>query len=159
MLYFLMALMSVACSKQENPYVSEGSKPKAASVPRGERFVYVPAYTYAVAATGQKTTLAATLTIHNAHSKSSMRIRSVEYHDSPGKTLSHYLDEPRVLKPLETLEFQVLEVDMSRGSGASFIVSYDPVDADGPPLVEAVMVGNTGSGWLAFTSRGVPLPD
>lgn len=122
---------------------------------RGRQVMYVPAYTFVAARSRLRASLATTLTIHNVHLTQSLKVHSVEYHDSPGKVLRNYLSEPRTLKPLETLEFLVSDVNPERGAGASFLVSYDATDTNAPPLVEAVMVGNTGSGWLAFASRGV----
>lgn len=152
--FAVICLLVSGCDSFQHPIASE-STAQTAPVKRGHSLIYVPAYTYATSGGGRRIKLATTLTIHNVSAKSRITIRSVEYHDSPGEKVRSYLAEPQVLRPLQTAEFVVSEADDAPGAGANFIVSYDTAEDIQPPLVEAVMVGNTGAGWLSFTSRGV----
>jgi len=146
--------LSVGCDPSAPPH-PRATEPQSPLVSRGESLIYVPAYTYATPGGGRKIKLATTLTIHNVSARSQITLRSVEYHDAPGARIRSYLSSPLVLEPLQTAEFVANEPEEAPGAGANFIVSYDVGDGVGPPLVEAVMVGNTGTGWLSFTSRGV----
>lgn len=155
-LYVLLcgAALSAGCD-QNSPPVTRESTAQTGDVDRGEGLIYVPAYTYATPGGGRKIKLATTLTVHNISARTQVTLRSVEYHDAPGEKVKSYLSSPQVLEPLQTTEFVVNEPDEAPGAGANFIVSFDPAEGAVPPLVEAVMVGNTGTGWLSFTSRGV----
>jgi hypothetical protein len=150
------AVVSVGCDRS-SPLVTRESTASTGTLDRGGSLIYVPAYTYATPGGGRKIKLATTLTIHNVSSRSRIALRSVEYHDAPGTKIMSYLPSPQVLEPLQTAEFVVNEPDDAPGAGANFIVSYDVTEGVAPPLVEAVMVGNAGTGWLSFTSRGVPV--
>lgn len=147
-------VLSVGC-EQDSPPVTPESTAHTVDVDRGEALIYVPAYTYATPGGGRKIKLATTLTVHNISARTQVTLRSVEYHDAPGEKVKSYLSSPQVLQPLQTIEIVVNEPDEARGAGANFIVSYDAAEGSPTPLVEAVMVGNTGTGWLSFTSRGV----
>ncbi len=144
-----------ACEREDEP-TTVAAEPQATPAQRGDSLIYVPAYAYATPDGVRLVPLATTLTIHNV-SATEVTIRSVEYHDSPGNAVRSYLRAPQVLNPLETTEFVVRPVEDAEGAGANFIVSYDAPDGSAAPLVEALMTGNTGSGWLSFTSRGVAM--
>lgn len=151
----LVATFGSAGCDRESPPVTRESAAHTGAVDRGGSLIYVPAYTYATPGGGRKIKLATTLTVHNVSAHGQVTLRSVEYHDAPGTKIRSYLASPQVLEPFETAEFVVNELDEAPGAGANFIVSYDVDDGVAPLLVEAVMVGNTGTGWLSFTSRGV----
>ena len=81
-------------------------------------------------------------------------ITAVDYYDSDGKFLKHYLAAPSSLGPMATRRFVVPESDKSGGSGAKFIVSWR---ADAPvaePLIESVMISTKTQQGISFTSRG-----
>jgi hypothetical protein len=73
-------------------------------------------------------------------------------------SLKSPVGEPQRLGPFEAVEYHVDGDKKAPGSGANFIVSYDAEPGIPPPLVEALIVGSSGgTGWLSFTSRGVPV--
>jgi len=55
---------------------------------------------------------------------------------------------------LATAEFFIGESDMTGGSGANFIVTWNAEKAISEPIMEAVMVGTGGSQGVSFTSSG-----
>lgn|GEM_PF-3464444 len=147
-------LVLVGCDRlDQDTHASQGQKPDV----RGERLIYVPAYNYATSVQ-DRIHLSTTMTIHNVSSRDQITIRSVEYYDAPGKKVRTYLGQPKVLGPLEAVEYHVEGDRKSEGSGANFMVTYDAEPGIPPPLVEALIIGSKGgTGWLSFTSRGVPI--
>lgn len=120
------------------------------------RTVYVPAYSH-LQQGGRRTLLAITLSIRNVDPAASITLNHVDYYDTSGHRVRAYLEAPRVLEPLETLEYYVETLDERGGSGANFLIYWEgPSDAH-PLLTETVMFGHTGTGNLSFTSRGVEL--
>jgi hypothetical protein len=78
----------------------------------------------------------------------------VRYYDSVGKHVRDYVSTPSELGPLATVEFVIQQMDVAGGPGANFLVQWaGPTDID-EPLVEAVMVGQSGTAGISFTSVG-----
>ncbi len=153
--FALLFVTSLGCNRLDDG-TAVGDSERVPEV-RGARLIYVPAYNYATAVR-DRIHLSTTVTIHNVSSRDRITIRSVEYYDAPGKKVRTYLGQPKVLGPLEAVEYHVEGDRNSEGSGANFIVTYDAEPGIAPPLVEALIVGSTGgTGWLSFTSRGVPV--
>jgi hypothetical protein len=126
-----------------------------ATTHEGLRLIYVPAYEYAVVHAGTKIRLTTTLTIHNVSRTTRVTVHSVDYYNSAGTLVQDCLHQPRDLGPFETLEVVVDDGETSGGISASFLVGWDGAGAAHGPLVEALMVGNSGSGAVTFTTRGV----
>ena len=51
-------------------------------------------------------------------------VTTVDYYDTAGNIVRHFLDQPRALAPLETVDFYIKERDTTGGSGANFIVRW-----------------------------------
>lgn len=134
--------------------------PPAVEEPQGpntRRTVYVPAYSHLDREGGNEILFAITLSVRNIDPSATIELTHVEYHDTIGRRVRRYLSEPRRLAPLETAEFTVDTFDEAGGSGANFLVYWQgPSDAHSL-LTEAVMIGHVGSGYVAFSSRGVEL--
>ena len=117
--------------------------------------VYVPVYSHIYSGDREQPFyLAATLSIRNTDRAHAITITAVDYYDSDGKFLKHYLAAPSSLGPMATRRFVVPESDKSGGSGAKFIVSWR---ADAPvaePLIESVMISTKTQQGISFTSRG-----
>jgi hypothetical protein len=80
----------------------------------------------------------------------------VRYFDSAGKPVRDYINGPAELAPLATVEFVIQRADAAGGPGANFLIHWKgPEDVD-EPIVEAVMVGESGNGnaGISFTSAG-----
>lgn len=116
--------------------------------------LYVPVYSHVY--WGPRPTpfnLACTLSIRNVDISAPITITSVDYYDTAGTLVGHYLDRPRGLMPLETTEFYIEERDASGGSGANFIVRWESGAPVNPPVVEAVMIGIYSGQGISFTSE------
>ena len=61
------------------------------------------------------------------------------------------------LGPLATIEFLVEAQDTTGGSGANFIVEWVATEDIDEPLIEAIMVGFSGTQGISFSRTGVPL--
>lgn len=124
---------------------------------RGQK-VYVPAYSHIY--TGNRQThslLTVTLSIRNTEMAQGIEIVSVDYYDTKGMLLKHYLPSPIFLRPLESIRYVVDYDDTTGGSGANFIVEWKSENPVNPPIMETIMMGSRSS----FTSRGqvlIPLP-
>lgn len=157
----VVGVWAVSCGQpplETSPEVV-ASKPQSTSVERGEHIVYVPAYSHVTSANRRRVGLLTTLAIHNVSAKGRIALRSVEYHAPHGDHVTSYLATVRSLAPFETAEFVVDNSDIGSDIGYNFIVSYDMDGTTTAPLVEAVMVGHSGTGVIAVTSRGVAVED
>ena len=79
----------------------------------------------------------------------------VDYFDTSGHRVRRYLEAPRQLRPLETVEFTVAANDDAGGSGANFLVYWEgPSDAHSL-LTETVMTGHLVGGYIVITSYSI----
>jgi len=117
--------------------------------------VYVPAYSHIYSGNRESPfLLTVTLSIRNIDPKHQVEITVVDYYETQGKRLKKYLDEPRIINPLESLRYVIPESDKSGGSGANFIVEWKSGKSVNPPIVECVMIGTQTQQGVSFTSRG-----
>jgi Protein of unknown function (DUF3124) len=117
--------------------------------------VFVPAYSTIRLEGGKgKVDLATTLTIHNTSEEKPLILLRVDYFDTAGNLLHRYLEKPVALRPLGSGETFVPAQDTRGGTGANFIVEWAGERPITEPLIEAVMLGISGSHGFSFTSRG-----
>ncbi len=117
--------------------------------------IYVPVYSHIYSGDREQPFyLAATLSIRNADLKHAITLTAVDYYDSEGKFLKHYLDKPLVLNAMATKRYVVPESDKSGGSGAKFIVRWQSDRPVAEPLIESVMISTKTQQGISFTSRG-----
>lgn len=94
--------------------------------------------------------LACTLSIRNVDPTSQITVTAVDYYDTAGAHVRHFVDRPRTLAPLETVDFYIKERDTTGGSGANFIVRWGSPTAVNAPIVEAVMIGVDAGQGISF---------
>lgn len=117
--------------------------------------IYVPVYSHIYSGNREQPFyLAATLSIRNTDRAHAITLSAVEYYDSEGKFLKHYLDKALTLNPMATKRYVVPESDKKGGSGAKFIVQWQSSQAVAEPLIEAVMISTKTQQGISFTSRG-----
>jgi len=125
--------------------------------PTIRRTVYVPVYSsiYLGIDVRQKNTeLAATVSVRNVSAQHPVVLNFVRYYDSAGQLLREYLKGPAELGPLASTEFVIQRADRAGGPGANFLIQWvGPSDVD-EPLIEAVMIGQSGNAGISFTSPG-----
>ena len=113
--------------------------------------LYVPVYSHVYVGRDKRAfNLACTLSIRNIDLDSPISIITVDYYNTEGALIRHFLDQTRVLAPLETMDFYIPERDTTGGSGANFIVRWGSPTAVDPPIVEAVMIGVDAGQGISF---------
>jgi hypothetical protein len=121
--------------------------------------VYVPVYSSLYLGLGRDikqrmVELAATVSVRNVSAEHPIVLEWVRYHDSTGKRVRDYLEKPSALPPLGSVEFVIQRSDTSGGPGASFLIHWNGPTAVDEPLIEAVMLGQSGNAGISFTSAG-----
>ncbi len=120
---------------------------------------YVPVYSHIYYDGGRPYLLEAMLSVRNIDTKRAVYVSAVEYYDTNGKLSKKLVDRLIKLGPLQTIDFLVERHDVAGGSGANFIVEWHAASSDtSPPLIEAVMVGRSGTNAISFVRKGEPLP-
>lgn len=118
------------------------------------QLLYVPVYSHIY--TGDKErpfNLAVTLSIRNTDPRGSLRLTAVDYYDTDGHLVRHYLDVPVEMKPLSSIRYVVAEKDIKGGSGANFLVRWEAAEPINAPVVESVMIGAQSGQGISFTSQ------
>ncbi|MGA6926518.1 MAG: DUF3124 domain-containing protein [Desulfosarcina sp.] len=117
--------------------------------------VYVPVYSHIYSGDREQPFyLAATLSIRNTDLTHAITLTAVDYYDSEGKFLKHYLNAPEPLNAMATKRYVIPESDKSGGSGAKFIVVWQSRQPVAEPLIESVMISTKTQQGISFTSRG-----
>jgi hypothetical protein len=117
--------------------------------------VYVPVYSHIYSGDREQPFyLAATLSIRNTDRANAIILTAVDYYDSEGSFLKHFLDKDILLKAMATQRYVVPESDKSGGSGAKFIIQWTSDQPVAEPLIESVMISTKTQQGISFTSRG-----
>jgi hypothetical protein len=119
--------------------------------------VYVPVYStlhLGVANRASTVDLAATVSVRNVSAAHPITLDWVRYYDSLGKHVRDYLDTASTLPPMGSVEFVIQRSDATGGPGANFLIRWHAVAVVDEPLVEAVMLGQSGGAGISFSSRG-----
>jgi hypothetical protein len=145
-----------SASKLRGQVEPSAHPPLARRAPRmsNGQTLYVPVYSHVY--WGEQPTplnLACTLSIRNVDPTRPIRVASVDYYDTLGMLVGHYLDQAVTLAPLETTEYYVAERDVAGGSGANFLVTWTAASPVNAPIVEAVMIGIYSGQGISFVSQ------
>ncbi len=121
---------------------------------RARQTLYVPVYSHVYWGPKPKPlNLACTLSIRNIDPKVPITITAVDYYDTEGALIGHYLESNVTLGPLETTEYYVKERDTTGGSGANFIVIWEAQEPVNVPIVEAIMIGIHSQQGISFIAE------
>jgi hypothetical protein len=122
--------------------------------------VYIPVYSHIYSGNREQPFyLTATLSIRNTDPVHSIFISVVDYYDSDGNIIKHYLEKSLELKPMASSRFVVKESDKAGGSGANFLVKWKSSQMVNSPILEAVMLSTHMSQGISFISRGQVIGD
>jgi hypothetical protein len=102
----------------------------------------------------QMVELSATANIRNVSSQHPLVLNFVRYYDSAGIKVRDYIEGPSQLSPLATVEFVIQREDAAGGPGANFLVQWSGSADMDEPILDAVMLGQSGSAGVSFTSAG-----
>jgi len=162
----LVAVSLAACSPAPTPPdpAAVGSaasrlKPLAAPLPADfvHRRVYVSVYSsiyLGLESEPLMVNLAATVSVRNVSDAHPLILTHARYYDSAGKAVRDYVTGPGELAPMATVEYVVKRDDTAGGPGANFVIEWaGPKDMD-EPIVEAVMIGQSGHAGFSFISMG-----
>ena len=119
--------------------------------------IYVPVYStlyLGVANRASTVDLAATVSVRNVSAAHGITLDSVRYYDSLGKQVRDYLDKASALPPMGSVEFVIQRSDTAGGAGANFLVRWHASAVVDEPLIEAIMLGQSGNAGISFSSRG-----
>jgi hypothetical protein len=172
----LLAALAVLLGAPPGPAVLQGAKaaapvdglaafkdslmaPPAATQLTRRQTVYVPVYSSVAGAGGMKQLdFSVTLSIRNVAPDLPLVLERIDYHDTAGRLVQHYLREVVAIRPLGTVEIFIPTEDVRGGTGAKFIVGWAASGAIAAPVIQAVMVGGIANRGFALTTEGVPLP-
>lgn len=117
--------------------------------------LYVPAYSHIyIGHKARQYKLTVTLSIRNIDPKASLTLSVVDYYDTNGKLIRHFLEAPLTLKPMSSTRYVIPAPDETGGSGANFIVTWSAMNLINRPIVETIMIGTQSQQGISFTSRG-----
>lgn len=137
-------------------YAAAGVSISSLAVHRAD---YVPVYSHIYYDGGRPYLLETMLSIRNVDPKRPVYFSAADYYDTDGKLSTKKLDRLIKLEPLQTIEFLVKRHDATGGSGANFIVEWHAETNDThAPLIEAVMVGRSGTNAISFVRKSESLP-
>jgi hypothetical protein len=133
------------------------SVPAAASLINRGTF-YVPAFSSLRVSAGRtRIDFAVTLSIHNASETDPLVVNRIDYFDTAGTLVQHYVAQPIALKPFGTVEIFIAAEDIRGGTGANFVVGWAATGPIAEPVVETIMLGNIGTAGFSFASVGRPI--
>lgn len=135
------------------------SKETSSGVPEASyvygEIIYVPIYSSIFHYKGVRTyDLSATLSIHNIDMEKNILVKKVDYYDTDGELIKHFIENDIILKPFQTVHFVIEEDDTSGGTGANFLVEWASSSEVCSPIVEAVMISTSGQQGISFTTEG-----
>lgn len=119
--------------------------------------IYVPVYSTLQLGSAHRAgtvDLAATVSVRNVSASQPITLDWVRYYDSLGKQVREYLDQPATLPPLGSVEFVIQRSDTVGGPGANFLLRWHSARLVDEPVVEAIMLGQSGNAGISFSSRG-----
>lgn len=117
--------------------------------------VYVPIYSDIYSKTKEdRLLLTATLSIRNTSLTDSMYIRDIDYYDTDGKLVRHYIDKTLLLTPMQSIDYVIEEADTAGGTGANFIINWGANSNDIYPVFQGVMIAMRGQHGISFVTEG-----
>jgi len=116
--------------------------------------IYAAAYSYVLMGDGRHIfQVTSTLVVRNTDPASAIVLTAVDYRDSGGEHLRHYVEEPIVVNPLASTEFTVRGSDTTGGHSPSFIVRWESEKTVNAPVVETLMIGGANTQGISFVGR------
>ncbi|MBP8793570.1 MAG: DUF3124 domain-containing protein [Lutibacter sp.] len=98
--------------------------------------------------------LTVTVSMRNTNLNDTIYINSASYFDTEGNLTRTYFDKTIFLKPMETVEIVIDEMDEQGGTGANFMFDWAMKKTSNEPLFEGVMISTSGQQGLSFTTQG-----
>ncbi len=116
---------------------------------------YLSVYSQIYSQTEHRThDLTATISMRNTSLEDTVYVLRAQYFDTHGNAIRAYFDKPIYLKPMETVEIVIDEIDKAGGTGANFIFDWETPQNCSEPLFEGVMISTSGQQGLSFSTQG-----
>jgi hypothetical protein len=120
--------------------------------------VYVPIYSDIYSETKDyRMNLTATLSVRNTSLFDPIYIQAIDYYDTDGALVHHYLEKTILLRAMQSIEYVIEEDDVKGGTGANFIVNWGALKNDVKPIFQGVMISTSGQQGLSFVTEGVSI--
>lgn len=97
--------------------------------------------------------LTAMVSIRNASVEDSIYLSKIDYYDSDGDLFKSYIENPVFVKPMETLDIVINEVEIAGGTGPNFIFDWLIPKNCPEPIFEGVMTSTSGQQGLSFITH------
>lgn len=101
--------------------------------------------------------LTVTVSLRNISTTDSVFILRGDYYNTHGDLIRKYINWPIYIKPMETVEIVIDEIDKGGGTGANFIFDWAVKNPKFEPFFEAVMISTTGQQGISFTTQGIKI--
>ena len=101
--------------------------------------------------------LTVTVSMRNINKTDTIYLNKAEYFDTHGNSIRTYFDFPIYLKPMETVEIIIDEIDREGGTGGNFVFDWKIKQNSLTPFFEGVMISTSGQQGLSFTTHGVQI--
>ncbi|MBF0212400.1 MAG: DUF3124 domain-containing protein [Magnetococcales bacterium] len=98
--------------------------------------------------------LSSMLSVRNTDPSNHLIVTSVKYYDTHGRILREHIAEPKVLRPMGSMEFFVEYKEREGGTGANFVVTWKADRPVNQPILETVQIYHWGTQAQSFVSRG-----
>jgi len=120
--------------------------------------VYIPIYSDIYSESKhQRFYLTATLSIRNTSLTDSIFIEDIDYYDTDGALVRHYIEKVLLLKPMQSIEYIIEKDDKVGGAGANFIVNWGANSTQVKPVFQGVMISTQGQQGISFLTEGVSI--
>jgi hypothetical protein len=157
----LLGLALLGCEEEPDPaqispadYAGQVSTRAQPLDARRGQTLYVPIYSNILVSEGATPTeMAATMAIRNTDIEHEIFVTKVTYYDTAGALIETYLDGIYGLGPMASAFILINVADKRGGLGANFVVTWRAEAAVSDPVVEAIMVGASGTKGFSFTSH------
>lgn len=119
--------------------------------------VYLPVYSHVYTSEEKYEPMGITVSVRNTDANNNLLVTNISYFNTGGDLLESYISKPHILKPMASIDFIVPLKDMRGGSGANFIIEWGGDQELSNPIIQAVMVNNSGNRAFSFITDGYPV--
>lgn len=119
-----------------------------------QQTIYLPVYSHVYTSENLHEPMGITLSIRNTDFINYLYIKEIVYYNTYGDLIDSYIKKPHILKPMASIDFVVDLRDMRGGSGANFIIKWAGLENITIPIIQAVMVNNSGNRAFSFITNG-----
>lgn len=121
---------------------------------------YVPVYsTIYLGERDVQAGLAVTLSVRNTSPDHELVVHRLDYYDTAGNLVQSFAEQPHAVPAMATAEFFIDVRDPVGGPGANYLVQWSVPELGTEPLIEAVLIGRSGTGDISLIVRGVSLSE